>query len=105
MKKTLALMSILLFVCTGISTAQTRQGTIIELNEDQVSIIIRNCPRDGEVTIDLTADQIAIIVHNYPQVEIDKLTLGPEHLRDDNTVELMLEGRTALVPVEAGRTR
>ena len=35
MKQTVALISILLLFCTGISMAQTRESTVIELNEEQ----------------------------------------------------------------------
>ncbi len=74
--------------------------TTIELTEDQIAIIVHNCPQDGEITIELTEDQIAIIVHNFPQVDITELTLGREHLSRDNTVDLISEGRAGVAPVE-----
>ena len=62
---------------------------------------MHNCPQDGEITIELTEDQIAIIVHNFPRVEIEELTLGREHISDENTVELSTEGRSGVAPVLA----
>jgi len=91
---------IMLLVLTGSAFGQREDFTTIELTEDQISIIVHNCPRDGEITIELTEDQIAIIVHNFPRVEIEELTLGREHIGDDNTVELAPAGRTGVAPVE-----
>lgn len=88
-------------VFAGTAFGVQRENPVIELTEEQVSIIVHNCPRDGEVTIDLTEDQISIIIHDYPEVEMEELTLGLEHLREDNTVELELAGRSTMVPVEA----
>ncbi len=91
---------IMLLVLAGSAFAEREDFTTIELTEDQISIIVHNCPRDGEITIELTEDQIAIIVHNFPRVEIEELTLGREHIGDDNTVELAPAGRTGVAPVE-----
>ncbi len=90
----------MLLVLAGSAFAEREDFTTIELTEDQISIIVHNCPRDGEITIELTEDQIAIIVHNFPRVEIEELTLGREHIGDDNTVELAPAGRTGVAPVE-----
>ncbi|MCK5842170.1 MAG: hypothetical protein KAH31_08380 [Candidatus Sabulitectum sp.] len=91
---------ILMLVLAGSAFAEREDFTSIELTEDQISIIVHNCPRDGEITIQLTEDQIAIIVHNFPQVEIEELTLGRDHISDDNVVEIALAGRSGIAPVE-----
>ncbi len=92
--------TILILVLAGSAFGQREDFTTIELTEDQISIIVHNCPRDGEITIQLTEDQIAIIVHNFPQIEIEELTLGREHISDDNIVELAPAGRSGVTPVE-----
>ncbi len=91
---------ILLLVLAGSALGQERENTVIELTEDQIAIIVHNCPRNGEITIELTEDQIAIIFHDFPQVEIEELTLGREHIGDDNIVELAPAGRSGVAPVE-----
>ncbi len=88
----------LLVVFAGTVLAEV-ENPVIELTEDQISIIVHNCPRNGEITIQLTEDQIAIIVHNFPRVEIDELTIGREHISRENTVELEPLGRTGVAPV------
>lgn len=96
-----AISIILLLILAGSALGEREDFVLIELTEDQISIIVHNCPRDGEITIELTQEQIAIIIHNFPRVEIEELTLGREHLGEDNTVELILEGRAEVAPVEA----
>ncbi|MEA3265609.1 MAG: hypothetical protein U9P42_01520 [Candidatus Fermentibacteria bacterium] len=91
---------ILMLVLAGSAFGEREDFTSIELTEDQISIIVHNCPQDGEITIELTEDQIAIIVHNFPRAEIRELTLGREHISDDNIVELAPAGRTGIAPVE-----
>lgn len=90
---------LLLFVFAGSVFARGEDPAVIQLTEEQISIIVHNCPRDGVITIDLTAEQIAIIVHNYPQIEIETLTLGKEHIGRDNMVELVVNRRSEMVPV------
>ncbi len=96
-----AISIVLLLVIAGSALGQREDLTVIELTEDQIAIIVHNCPQDGEITIELTEDQIAIIVHNFPRVVIEELTLGREHLSRENTVELVPEGRTGVSPVES----
>jgi hypothetical protein len=55
--------------------------------------------RTDTIVIELTEEQIAIIVHNFPQVEARDITIGRIHLSEDNTVELIPEGRTGIVPL------
>lgn len=94
----LVIATVVLLVFAGTALAQ-RVNPVIELTEDQIAIIVHNCPQNGEITIELTEDQIAIIIHNFPQVEITELTLGREHISRENTVELAPEGRTGVAPV------
>jgi len=90
----------MLLILTGTALAAERNDPlVIELTDEQVAIIIHDCPRDELTTIELTQDQISIIVHNFPRVEITELTLGRIHLREDNTVELVAEGRTGVAPL------
>lgn len=92
--------AVLMLIIAGSALADTRTDPlVIELTDDQVAIIVHNCPRDELTTIQLTEDQIAIIIHNFPRVEITDLTLGRVHLREDNTVELVLEGRDSVAPL------
>jgi hypothetical protein len=87
----------ILIMMAGSALAEERTETVvIQLTDEQVSIIVHNCPRDETVTIDLTPDQIAIIIHDFPQVEAREITVGRINLLDDNTVELMPEGRTGI---------
>jgi|GEM_PF-4458178 len=100
MKALSVLTCALLVLVAGSALAEERTDTIvIELTDEQIAIIVHNCPRDETVTIDLTPDQIAIIIHDFPQVEAREITVGRIHLREDNTVELMPEGRTGIAPL------
>lgn len=96
---TLACLVLLLTMAGNVLAEGRTDILVLELTDEQVSIIVHNCPRDETVTIDLTDDQISIIVHNFPRVEIRELTLGSIHLREDNTVELIREGDISVVPL------
>ena len=102
MKKYPVILLAILLITAGTVVAEGRGDPgplLLELTEDQIAIIVHNCPGLETVSIELTEDQIAIIVHNFPQVEIEELNLGLDHLREDNTVELVLEGRTGVTPL------
>ncbi|MCK5034786.1 MAG: hypothetical protein KAS73_02755 [Candidatus Sabulitectum sp.] len=78
------------------------------LSVSVISVILMLVPagsafgeREDFTSIELTEDQIAIIVHNFPQVEIEELTVGRDHISDDNVVELAPAGRSGVAPVDS----
>jgi hypothetical protein len=99
----LVIAAVVLLSTAASSLAEGRTEPVaIELTEDQVAIIIHNCPRNEQIAIELTEDQISIIVHNFPQVEIEELILGRENIGENNIVELVADGRTGVTPLTRG---
>ncbi|MCK5786401.1 MAG: hypothetical protein KAH54_07570 [Candidatus Sabulitectum sp.] len=92
---------ILLLVIAGTALGEREEITTIELTEDQIAIIVHNCPRGEEITIELTEDQIAIIIHDFPQVMVEEITIGTEHISSENTIDLTLAGRAGVAPIES----